>query len=167
MADASDAALVAAVREGQAGRFDEIVRRFDRPVREVVGCAVRDPLRRDEIVQQTFCLAFRRLGTLAAPERLRAWLLAIARNCVADDLRSRARHAVLPLRDLPAPPRPPGWIWEEVAMLPAALAEALRLRYREGLGLGEIAARLGVKASTVRGRVYTARRVLRRRLEEK
>jgi RNA polymerase sigma-70 factor (ECF subfamily) len=135
-------------------------------VRAVVSRGVRDPLRRDEIVQQTFCLAFRRLGTLAAPERLRAWLLAIARNCVADDRRRSARHAVLPLRDRPAPARPPGWIWEEVAILPAALAEVLRLRYRVGLALGEVAARLGVPASTVRGRIYTARRALRRRLEE-
>jgi len=160
MADASDAALVA------ARRFDEIVRKFDRPVRAVVGRGVRDPQRCDEIVQQTFCLAFRRLGTLAAPERLRAWLLAIARNCVADDRRRRARHNVLPLRDRPAPPHPPGWIWEEVATLPPALAEVLRLRYREGLGLCEIASRVGVPASTVRGRIYTARRALRRRLKE-
>ncbi|HEX5138686.1 MAG TPA: sigma factor-like helix-turn-helix DNA-binding protein [Planctomycetota bacterium] len=160
MADASDAALV------QARRFDEIVRRFDRPVRALVGRGVRDPHRRDEIVQQTFVLAFRRLGTLAAPERLKAWLLAIARNCVADDQRRRARRLVLPPRDRPAPEAPPGWIWEEVATLSAALAEVLRLRYREGLGLDEIAARVGVPASTVRGRIYTARRTLRRRLKE-
>lgn len=160
MADASDAALVA------GKRFDEIVKRFDRPVRALVGKGVRDPQRRDEIVQQTFCLAFRRLGTLAAPERLRAWLFAIARNCVADERRRRARRNVLPLRDRPAPEAPPGWIWEEVATLPAALAQVLRLRYREGLRLDEIAARLDVPASTVRGRIYTARRTLRRRLKE-
>jgi len=166
MAETSDAALVAAVRAGEAGRFAEIVRRFDRPVRALVGRGVRDPLARDEIVQQTFWLAFRRLGTLAAPERLRAWLLAIARNCVADDRRRRAREKALPLRDRPAPARPPGWIWEEVATLPAAHAELLRLRYRDGYSLAEIGARLGVPASTVRGRVHAARRALRRRLEE-
>jgi len=87
MADDSVAALVAAIREGEVGLFSEVVCRFDRAVRAVVARSVRDPDGREELVQQTFYLGFRRLDTLAAPERLRAWLVSIARNCVKEERR--------------------------------------------------------------------------------
>ena len=56
------------------------------------------------------------------------------------------------------------WIWEEVAQLEEIHAEVLHLRYRESLTYAEIAARLGLPHSTVRGRIHLARRALRARL---
>jgi DNA-directed RNA polymerase specialized sigma24 family protein len=67
---------------------------------------------------------------------------------------------------MPAAATDPHWIWEEVARLDTPLAEVLRLRYAEGRSYAEIAARLRVPLSTIRGRIYTARCALRRRLEE-
>lgn len=167
MADESVAALVAAIREGEVARFSEVVRLFDQAVRAAVARSVRDPDGREDLVQQTFYLGFRRLDTLAAPERLRAWLLSIARNCVTDYHRRRAREARLELarasRVLPAPVT---WIWEEVDALAAPLAQVLRLRYQQGCTYAETAARLDVSVATVRGRLYEARRALRRRLRE-
>jgi len=167
MADDSVAALVTAIRQGEVARFSEVVRLFDRAVRAVVARSVRDPDGRDELVQQTFYLGFRRLDTLAAPERLRAWLLAIARNRVRDYHRRRAREARLELAR-PSEVRPPlaTWIWEEVDALAAPLALVLRLRYQQGCTYAETAARLDVSVATVRGRLYEARRALRRRLKE-
>ena len=61
---------------------------------------------------------------------------------------------------------PLAWIWEEVGRLAPDQAQVLRLRYAEGSSYGEIARRLGLPESTVRGRIYLARRALRRRLAE-
>lgn len=167
MADRSMAALVAAIRGGEVSLFSEVVRRFDRSVRALVARSVRDPDGREELVQQTFYLGFRRLDTLAAPERLGAWLLTIARNCTRDYHRRQAREARLRLAG--ASERTsvtPTWIWEEVDALASPLAEVLRLRYHQGCTYAETAARIGVPVATVRGRLYEARRALRRRLKE-
>ena len=167
MADDSVAALVAAIREGEVGLFCQVVCRFDRAVRAVVARSVRDPDGREELVQQTFYLGFRRLDSLAAPERLRAWLVSIARNCVKDYHRRRAREARLQLASaVERPPPPATWIWEEVDTLAAPLAQVLRLRYQQGCTYAETAARLDVSVATVRGRLYEARRALRLRLKE-
>jgi RNA polymerase sigma-70 factor (ECF subfamily) len=166
MTDDGVAALVAAIRGGEVALFSEVVRRFDCAVRALVARTVRDPDGREELVQQTFYLGFRRLDTLAAPERLRAWLLSIARNCVRDYHRRRAREARLALASTGAKTPPPTWIWEEVDMLAAPLARVLRLRYQHGCTYAETAARLEVSIATVRGRLYEARCALRRRLKE-
>ncbi|MHC4133948.1 MAG: RNA polymerase sigma factor [Planctomycetota bacterium] len=167
MADDSVAALVAAIREGEVALFSEVVRRFDRAVRTVVARSVRDPDGREELVQQTFYLGFRRLDTLATPERLRAWLLSIARNCVKDYHRRRAREARLQLAwASERSPTPATWIWEEVDALAPPLAQVLRLRYQQGCTYAETAAQLEVSVATVRGRLYEARRALRQRLKE-
>jgi RNA polymerase sigma factor (sigma-70 family) len=65
---------------------------------------------------------------------------------------------------LSAAPASTSWIWEEVSRLSPLAAEILELRYRQGLSYAEIADRLQVPRSTVRGRIYQARRELRQRL---
>jgi len=167
MEEASDADLVTAILAGDGSRFAEVVRRFDCGVRRVVARSVADPDGREELVQRTFCLAFRRLGTLADPGRLDRWLLRIARNCVADHHRRQRPH--LPLEraaGVEARAADSTWVWEEVAALRPAQAEVLRLRYRDRMSYEEIARRLDVPASTVRGRVHLARKALRARLED-
>ncbi len=165
MANSGDAALVLAIRTGDAERFSEVVRRCDGMVRRIVSRTIRDPDGRDEVVQRTFYDAFRRLDTLADPARLQAWLASIARHCVIDYERQRARRKEEPFADRAARASR-GWLWEEVDALPAGLGAVLRLRYRDRLSYAELAQRFGVPVSTIRGRIYLARRALRRRLED-
>jgi len=163
-------------------RFGEFIARHERCVRDVIEPRVRDLGLREELVQTTFLRAYRGLAAIDAPERVTGWLAAIARNAVTDARRSAARRR----RELPDVPlqeldeledragaraaRDEGagaWIWEEVAQLDGVDRATLELRYREGLSYREMAARLRVPESTVRGRIFEARRALRRRLERK
>jgi RNA polymerase sigma-70 factor (ECF subfamily) len=147
----------------------ELVRRFDDDVRAIAGRGVKSPDAVEEVVQQTFYLAFRNLDRLRDPERLEAWIHRIARNAVVDHYRRRARRRTTPLpAALPDDRRSSGaaWIWEEVAQLGEAFDEVLRLRYREGRSYAQIARRLDVPVSTVRGRLHEARKALRRRLTQ-
>ena len=165
-----DRRLVTAILSGEPDRFAELVERHAPAVRRIVGQDVRDAGLRDELVQTTFLLAFRGLRGLETPDRLEAWLARIARNAVADELTRRStrngREVALDGLDVAARGREGGgWIWEEVARLSKEAREVLTLRYRDGLSYREVAGRLGVPASTVRGRIYEARRALRRRLE--
>ena len=169
----SSRTLVAAIVAGDAARFAEVVRRHDRRVREIVARGERDPARREELVQQTFYQAFRRLADLEVPDQLEAWLVTIARNAVADAARRRAtrEQRERPLAGLEPTLIAPdelqqrrAWIWDEVLQLAPIHRDVVELRYRHGLDWDEIAARLGVPRSTVRGRLYEARRALRQRL---
>lgn len=164
-----DAHLVAAVLGGETPRFAELVARHEERVRRIVARAVRDAEAREELVQQTFCDAFRSLAQLSGGEKLGAWLGRIARNAVSDHLQRVAREperGVAELAERAAIEGRGTWIWEEVERLAPAHAEVLRLRYRESRSYAEIAALLALPHSTVRGRIHEARRALRVRLEQ-
>ena len=162
-----DSTLVAAIRAGDVSRFRELVARYDARVRLVVAYRLADTAAREDAVQETFYKAFKNLDRLTRPERFEAWLVRIARTVAADHRRRRARRDVVYLEELEGVP--PGgaaldWIWDEVQQLVPAFGQVLRMRYREGCSYAEIAERLGVPLSTVRGRIYEARRALRHRL---
>jgi RNA polymerase sigma-70 factor (ECF subfamily) len=167
----SDVELVEAVLAGASERFGELVRRYDRRVRSALAERLGTRRSFEELVHQTFYRAFMNLGQLGDPARFEGWLLRIAARCAADHLRARSARRERPLPEseawtaAPAPmDEPRAWIWDEVERLAPAFAEVLVLRYRAGLSYGEIAARLALPLSTVRGRIYEARRALRQRL---
>src|ERR1700730_13345490 len=62
---------------------------------------LRDPNDAADAVQDTFVIAASKLAGLRNPERLRAWLFAVARNECLHRLKSR--HAAAPLQDAPEP----------------------------------------------------------------
>jgi RNA polymerase sigma-70 factor (ECF subfamily) len=165
----SDGELVTAILGGATERFGELVRRYDRRVRATVAERVRGRQVREELVHQAFYRAFRSLGQLEDPERFEAWLVRIAARCCTDHLRERAgrdgREQPLEGSEVRGTNETDGWIWEEVQRLPRALAEVLVLRYRARCSYREIAERLRLPESTIRGRIYEARRALRQRLE--
>ena len=98
-------------------------------------------------------------------ERLKAWLLRSAMNRCADLHRFRLRRPVLALEDIPDAAQsgdPRGVeLWDAVARLPEKLRTAVRLHYAEGYSTEEIAALLGVPATTVRTRLHRARHQLK------
>lgn len=164
------AEIVAAIVGGEVHRFAEIVERYDGIVRRIVAGRVADPDSREEVVQETFYRAFRRLGDLENPDRLETWLVRIAERRITQLGRAVSRRNAREqeaARPSPVTSESGAWIWEETARLPRAYADALFLRYRLGLDYGEIADRLGIARSTVRGRLYKARQQLRAELERR
>jgi len=167
--DTNDAAVVREILAGETARFSEVVLRHDERVRRVIRRDVADADSIEELVQQTFYLAFRRLGQLSEPGRLGAWLGTIARHAVIEHHRRRAAKTISVdprALDQPAGARPDPWIWAEVDLLPPPFRVVLTLRYRGGLSYAEISRRLELPVSTIRGRIHEARRALRRRLDE-
>ncbi len=171
MAAFDDGSIVQEVLSGSAIRFSELVARYDRRVRIEIARHVDDPTSREDAVQEAFYKAFKNLGSLERPERFGAWLAEIARRVGVDHHRRRLhREPTRPLPEsseetLPSPGSTThAWIWEEVGQLRPHFSEVLTLRYRQGRSYGEVAHRLGIDHSTVRGRIFEARRALRARL---
>src|SRR5262245_61795998 len=95
-------AEVALVRKAQAGdrlAFEELVRATTRLVfaRLFLETGRRD--RAEDLLQETYLIAFRSIGRLEEPKLFRTWLMTIAQNAAID----AARHEMRKKRA--APPR--------------------------------------------------------------
>lgn len=165
-----------AVIAGDAARFTDIVRAFDESVRRIVSRTVRDAHAVEDVVQETWVRVYRQIEALLAVRRADQWVGRIARNCALDWRRQRQRiERLLPppaavrtdTGSAPASDAGPDWVWDLVATLPDAQCQLLTWRYREAHSYREIASRLRVETSTVRGRLHEARNALRKRLERR
>lgn len=87
-----DVPFVLAAQAGDAASFDVLYRRHLRMVHAVLlGRSSRDEA--EDLVQEAFLVAWRRLGTLRDPAAFSGWVLAIARHLHVDHLRrDRAGH---------------------------------------------------------------------------
>jgi RNA polymerase sigma factor (sigma-70 family) len=133
----------------------------------------------DDLVQESFLRAFRGFDGLRGGD-VKAWLLAIVRNCHATALRQQQRRATVPLPDeheeparsgetagVPEPESASLAAEEQrslerlLATLPQEHREVLMLREIEDMSYREIAAVTGVAIGTVMSRLARARAALR------
>jgi RNA polymerase sigma factor (sigma-70 family) len=135
---------------------------------------VSDPLSAEDVVQDTW------LAAIEHPPReatgARAWLGAVARNVVRARGRSDSRRSKREEKARAPASQPEPSVTVEKLELHAMLVELVRaldeperttilMRYFEGMPPGEIAARTGIPASTVRSRLQRGIDRLRARLD--
>src|SRR6476646_4895566 len=154
-----DRRLVDLVRDGYDAAFEEIVRRYGRPLDRFAA-----------VTQDAFSKALLALRGTEAEIELRPWLYRIVRNTALNDLRDRGPAAeelqeTMPggrsaaaeaesrqeLRDLMG----------RLQALPEPQRAALVMRELEGLSHEEIAAALGVSGGAARQAIFRARAALR------
>jgi RNA polymerase sigma-70 factor (ECF subfamily) len=167
---------------GSQPAFEQIVRRYQRPVLSLLVRLTGDRALAEDLAQETFVKAFRNLAAFDVTRRLSAWILRIAHNTGIDAMRRRRIRAVSldtgPRPDDTTPAEPAAPVTpdpvERVALqraLEAALAtlrpdqrEAVALRYEEGLSFDEIGQVLRIPEVTARSHVHRARKELARLL---
>lgn len=88
---ATDAALVDAVRAGEENAFEELFRRYHGRVYAFVRRRVRDDGRAEDLTQEAFLNALRRLRETHAEVSFRPWIYEIARNSTIDHFRRASR----------------------------------------------------------------------------
>ena len=120
----------------------------------------------DDLVQDIFLHAFRKLHTLRDGAAFGAWIAMIARNR-AVDFHRRSRETVEIRDELPGSDKQEaraGEILELIRSLPEAYRETLVLRLVEGMTGPEIAARTGLTAASVRVNLHRGMKLLREKL---
>lgn len=164
-------------------RLDPVTDHFERVYREcgtaVLGYALRRAASREDaldVVAETFATAWRRRTDLPPdPADARPWLFGIARNCLANSLRSTGRAGRLGERlaaafDPGAVPDPAVVHEQSVDAQRVRTAlqtlseedrELITLVAWEGLSPAEVATALGLPAGTARVRLHRARGRLR------
>lgn len=90
----TDAELVAGALRGSQDAYRELVKRFERPVYSLVLRMVQDPAAAEDLAQEVFVKAFRRLESYDPQWKLSSWLFKIAHNSTIDHLRRGAPETV-------------------------------------------------------------------------
>ncbi len=87
----ADAELVGRAQNGDRAAFEGLVRRTGRLVFARLYLDTGDPHKAEDLVQETFLLAFRSINQLKDPAGFRPWLLAIANRAMLDAVRRDGR----------------------------------------------------------------------------
>ncbi|MEA2599045.1 MAG: hypothetical protein QOF89_37 [Acidobacteriota bacterium] len=83
----TDAELVASTLRGSQEAFRQLVVRFERPVYSLVQRMIQDPAAAEDLAQEVFLKAYRRLDTYDPQWKFSSWLFKIAHNTTIDHLR--------------------------------------------------------------------------------
>jgi RNA polymerase sigma-70 factor (ECF subfamily) len=173
----SDGDLIVKVGRGDRIAFEELYRRFARPV---LGLALRmlgDHGRAEDASQETFAAIWRSAKSYR-PDRGSgsAWLFAVARHAIIDRARQRVDQVVDEPIDEPAVEAGPAeaaeqaWLsWRVHAALerlPERERAVLELAYWSGLSQSEVASYLDVPLGTVKTRTRAGLARLATHLEE-
>ena len=159
----SDRHLLAWVRLRDTAAFEQLFRRYYRPVRQILVRMLADDDLADDLAQETFVALYSHPPQLQMDdEMLRAWLFRVALNRGYNALRSRRRaEARLPglyegEREGERDPEAEALRTEQrelvraaLATLPERQAKLLILRQQEGLKYAEIATILEVAPGSV------------------
>jgi RNA polymerase sigma factor (sigma-70 family) len=163
-----DRRLVALVRQGYETAFEEIVRRYAKPLGRYAAAIVGP--HSEDVTQDAFSKALLALRRDDAEIELRPWLFRIVRNTALNDLRDSPPSPEVLAEALACGADPAeelerredlADLMRRLQALPAEQRAAIVMRELEGLGHEEIAAALGLSGGAARQAIYRARRALR------
>jgi RNA polymerase sigma-70 factor (ECF subfamily) len=157
--------LVNAVLSGERDRFARLYEMYAPMVHGILLARVpRGEV--DDLVQDIFLHALRKLHTLRDAAAFGPWIGMIARNRAMDFYRS-SRETVEVTEEM-AVERPPdrtaGEILGLICRLPEAYRETLVLRFVEGMTGPEIASRTGLTPASVRVNLHRGMKLLREKI---
>jgi len=176
MTERSDAQLVAESLAGNREAFGQIVSRYQSLVCSLAYSATGSLSQSEDLAQETFFTAWKQLGELREPSKLRAWICGIARNLINNFLRAQGRepsHHAEPLEEAgesqSAEPLPvdrvicreeAAILWRSLERIPELYREPLVLYYREQRSIEAVARDLDLTEETVRQRLARGRKLL-------
>ena len=181
----TDEELVARSKTGDAESFNQLVKRWERPIFALAYRTLGREEDARDVTQETFLRAFRALAGFKGDAKFSSWLYRIALNLCRDWMRKERRA---PLMDVPegvaiedlASERGPTETVEDLAAraelgrvvakamahLPPEQRQAIILKEYHGLTFQEIADLMRCPLSTVKTRVYQGLSTLRNELGE-
>jgi RNA polymerase sigma-70 factor (ECF subfamily) len=176
----ADSELVARAIKGREESFEELVRRYQRPIAAYVYRMVGDYDSALDLTQEVFIKIYGSLARYRSEFKFSTWIYKIAHNAAIDHLRrntSRDQSLVtevdgasyeLPLNSgRPTPEQEYAGkerrseIEAVVSQLPPAYKELIVLRHSHDLSYDEIADVTGLPLGTVKNRLFRAREMMR------
>lgn len=182
-----DAQLVAETLAGEALSFQVLVQRYENRLFGLARHYAKSRAEVEDLVQETFLKAFRKLDTFQQQSSFYTWLYRIATNTILDALKRRSRNPVQAVEDPELligssaglehkTVRPDARLEREeiieitrevLSELPEIFRTTLVLRELEGHSYQEIAEQLGISIGTVESRLFRARARFKQRLAQR
>jgi len=182
----TDRELVATAVNGVEGSFEELVRRYQRPISAYVYRMVGNYESALDLTQEIFIKVYSSLQRYRAEFKFSTWIYKIAHNSAVDHLRRTATReqslVVGPEGDQFDLPVESGRLSPEqeserkerrseiesvVRALPANYRELIILRHSQDLSYEEIVEVTGLPLGTVKNRLFRAREMMRQQFVEK
>ena len=182
----TDVDLVSSALAGREAGFEELVRRYQRPIAAYVYRMVGDYDSALDLTQEVFIKVYNSLFRYRSEFKFSTWIYKIAHNAAIDHLR---RHAVrgqaltssteaerreVILESLRLTPEQESEKKERcseieavVHLLPDAYRELIVLRHSHDLSYDEIAEVTGLPLGTVKNRLFRAREAMRNELVQR
>jgi len=171
-----DATLVAASLGGDYEAYAQIVSRYQRLLCSLAYSATGQLSQSEDLAQETFIEAWRKLDRLREPEKLRSWLCGILRFKIshlrraegtepvrrADSLEEAAElsSADRPIADQAVQKEEQALLWSALERVPETFREPLILYYREHQSVEHVAAALDLSEDAVKQRLSRGRKIL-------
>jgi RNA polymerase sigma factor (sigma-70 family) len=183
----SDHTLVAAVRRGDDRAFEALYQRYQRRIQAYVFGMVKDHQRAEDVTQEVFVSALRRMRATERPIAFKPWIYEIAKNACIDQFRRSKRAEEISFdADEGLAPSDYGRLVSKEPVPDAAVAakqqldhmvgafgglseaphQILVLRELEGLSYREIGERMGMSRPAVESTLFRARRRLSEEYDE-
>jgi RNA polymerase sigma-70 factor (ECF subfamily) len=167
MTHSPDEDLVVSAQHGDPAAFSRLYADYAPMVHGILLARVpRDEV--DDLLQDVFLTAMRRLNSLRDPRAFGAWLATVTRNRANDY--HRAPHASQLPDQVPSPKPVEVEAWfvlQAIRNLPEAYHDTLMLRLVEGMSGPEISARTGLTEGSVRVNLHRGMTMLREALAKK
>ena len=182
----SDRDLVATAVSGIDGSFEELVRRYQRPISAYVYRMVGNYESALDLTQEIFIKVYNSLSRYRAEFKFSTWIYKIAHNAAVDHLRrntTREQSLVagpegdtfeLPIESARLTPEQESERRERrneiesvVRALPANYRELIILRHSQDLSYEEIVEVTGLPLGTVKNRLFRAREMMRQQFVDK
>lgn len=182
----SDRDLVATAVSGAEGSFEELVRRYQRPISAYVYRMVGNYESALDLTQEIFIKVYSSLGRYRSEFKFSTWIYKIAHNSAVDHLRRNAtrEHSLIngtegdqfeiPIESGTLSPEQESERKERrveieavVRTLPSTYRELIVLRHSQDLTYEEIVEVTGLPLGTVKNRLFRAREMMRQQFLEK
>jgi RNA polymerase sigma-70 factor (ECF subfamily) len=183
---ATDRELVATAVTGVEGSFEELVRRYQRPISAYVYRMVGNYESALDLTQEIFIKVYSSLDRYRAEFKFSTWIYKIAHNAAVDHLRRTATREQslvigpegdqfdLPIESTRLSPEQESERRERrveietvVRALPSNYRELIILRHSQDLSYEEIVDVTGLPLGTVKNRLFRAREMMRQQFVEK
>ena len=176
----TDVELIAKAISGREDGFEELVRRYQRPITNYVFRMLNDYDASLDVTQEVFIKVYNSLSRYSSEYKFSTWLYRIAHNAAIDYIRRRSpneqsietenKDGAYQLQIESPHPTPEQdrerseWRTEIEAVvkcLPAVYRELILLRHSQDLSYDEIAEITNLPLGTVKNRLFRAREMMR------
>jgi len=177
----SDLELVERAVAGDEKCFEEIVRRYQRPIASYIYRIIEDYETSLDITQEVFIKVYNNLSSYSSSYKFSTWIYRIAHNATIDYLRRdnkdqeiESEVGFIRLESQNPTPERESELREElrevklaIKALSPAYRELILLRHSQGLSYEEIAEITGLPIGTVKNRLFRARAEIKKLLVQR